>query len=104
MPYKDSAKRAEYRRAYQRNWAAERRQRWFEGKTCAGCGSAEALELDHEDPEKKFSHKTWSWSASRRNLELAKCVARCEACHRHKTNAENKRRQLPPTRLDRNLG
>jgi len=81
VAYKDPARQREY----QRLWRAARRAEWFAGKTCVDCGTAESLDLDHEDRSTKVSHKVWSWSRVRREIELAKCVARCESCHAEKT-------------------
>jgi len=82
MPYKDP----EAQRKYQREWMARRRKEWFEQNgPCVDCGSNENLELDHVDRRFKVSHRIWSWSAARREAELAKCVARCSPCHDGKT-------------------
>jgi hypothetical protein len=81
MPYK---KPEDLRRA-QREWCRARRQAFFNGKRCARCGGTEALELDHVDPEKKVSHKIWSWSDDRRDAEIAKCQVLCGECHLLKT-------------------
>ncbi len=86
MPYKDIEKQ----RAYQREWVAKRRQAWFQDKKCP-CGSTERLELDHINPRDKEDHKIWSWSAERRNAELAKCQALCYYCHKKKTRKEGGR-------------
>lgn len=80
MPYTDPDKQAKY----QREWIAQRRAEWFAGKSCAWCGSAEELQLDHVDPATKVSHRIWSWSDSRRNAELAKCQVLCRPCHEQK--------------------
>lgn len=78
----------EAQREYQRRWLAERRATWFRNRVCIDCGTADGLELDHIDPRQKVTHKVWSWSAVRRNVELAKCVARCEKCHAKKSGRE----------------
>jgi hypothetical protein len=78
MPYRDP----ERRREYQREWCAKRRAEWFADKACVDCGTSENLELDHVDPNVKVSHRIWSWSTERRDAELARCVVRCEPCHR----------------------
>jgi 5-methylcytosine-specific restriction endonuclease McrA len=83
MPYKDKEKRKEYARL----WVAQRRAEFFDGKFCVKCGSAESLELDHIDPEEKIHHAIWSWSAERREAELAKCQVLCNTCHKEKTRA-----------------
>lgn len=79
----------EAQREYQRNWMRKRRQAWLSANgPCVDCGSTERLEVDHRDYTEKVDHKVWSWSQSRRDVELAKCVVRCHSCHRVKTNAE----------------
>ncbi len=83
MPYKDKEKQREY----QRLWMAEQRFRYFQGKSCVDCGSTSNLELDHVEADKKTSHRIWSWSAERKEAELAKCVVRCADCHEVKTTA-----------------
>ena len=84
MPFKSK----EQHREFQRTWVARRRREWFAGKRCESCGSGESLELDHIDPAKKVSHKIWSWSASRRTAELAKCRPLCAACHKARSDAQ----------------
>lgn len=85
MPYADPNRQREY----QRRWMEKRRSDWFAANgPCADCGSSDDLQLDHLDFRKKVSHRLWSWSATRREEELAKCVARCRPCHQTKTNAE----------------
>ena len=81
MPYADPARQREY----SREWLAVRRREYFAGKDCADCGSQERLELDHIDPRAKVDHKIWSWSAARREVELAKCQVLCHPCHLAKT-------------------
>jgi 5-methylcytosine-specific restriction endonuclease McrA len=83
VPYKDPAAQS----AYQTAWVASRRKAWFDEHPCVDCGTAEGLELDHVDPAQKVSHRIWSWSAERREGELAKCVSRCTPCHDAKTLA-----------------
>lgn len=84
MPIKDPEKRREYLR----QWMAGRRAAWFEGKSCARCGSTENLELDHIDRSTKVDSHIWSWSEERRSAELAKCQALCRSCHLDKTRTE----------------
>lgn len=84
MPYKDPEKYRKYRREYH----ARRKDAWFEGKVCAGCGSDENLQLDHVDPSQKVTHRVWFWSQERRDVELAKCQALCAPCHREKTTLQ----------------
>jgi hypothetical protein len=64
------------------------RSDWFAGKVCEKCGSPDNQELDHRDPATKVSHRIWTWSAGRREAELAKCRPLCRPCHRAKTNTE----------------
>lgn len=82
----DVRDRKEYLREYQRKWRAKRRADWFSANgPCARCGSVDNLELDHIDPSVKIHHNVWSWSGPRRVVELAKCQALCEECHKQKT-------------------
>lgn len=83
VPYADPDRQREY----QRIWRAHRRAEWFEGKVCVDCGGSRNLEVDHVDASRKVSHRIWSWTAKRRNAELAKCVVRCKPCHRQKAVA-----------------
>ena len=81
MPYKDREKQ----RAYQRSWMKERREKWLEENgPCVRCGSNKELRVDHKDPVKKISHRIWSWSDERREVELKKCQVLCEPCHEAK--------------------
>ena len=90
MGYKDPARQ----RAYQNEWIKQRRAEWFKGRTCALCGAAKNLVLDHRDPLIKVTHRVWSWSKERREAELVKCQALCRRCHRRKTAAEVRRGSL----------
>jgi hypothetical protein len=76
------------RRKYNREWVAKRRAEYFKGKVCAACESMKDLQLDHIDPAEKISHSIWSWSSSRREIELRKCQVLCERCHMEKTMGE----------------
>lgn len=68
---------------------AARRRGWLEENgPCGGCGSWDALEVDHADAATKVDHKVWSWSRPRRDAELSKCVARCNPCHKKKSAGE----------------
>ena len=87
--YKDK----ETQKAFQKNWIAKRRADFFKDKLCVQCGSNENLELDHIDPKEKSSHKIWSWSAARRDAEIAKCQVLCKACHLEKTLKDRAIRQ-----------
>lgn len=91
MPFKDKDAQLEY----QRQWMARRRAEYFKGKTCVSCGSDKDLELDHIDPEQKVSHKIWSWSATRRIAELAKCQVLCQECHMEKTDTQRPNKPVP---------
>jgi hypothetical protein len=84
VPFADKEKQREYAR----RWLAARRAAWFAGKCCAFCGSVNNLELDHIDPAKKVAHRIWSWSAARREAELAKCRSLCDRCHKERSNAQ----------------
>ncbi len=78
MPYADKEKQREY----QRNWIRKRREDWLkENGPCKKCGSWSNLDIHHKDPKQKVSHRIWSWSKKRREIELAKCEVLCEPCH-----------------------
>ena len=87
MPYKDANKQ----RAYQRAYNARRRAEWFEGKKCALCSSVDDLELHHPDRQQKVSHRLWSWTFTRREAELAKCIVLCRSCHKAASAAQRAR-------------
>lgn len=78
MPYADPT----VQRDYQRRAVARTRAEFFAGKKCASCRTTDSLEVHHLDPTQKEAHSIWSWSPSRRLLELAKCVVLCAPCHR----------------------
>lgn len=84
MPYATR----EIQREYQRIWVAKNRADYMTGKSCVICGSTQDLEVDHIDPERKVSHRIWSWSADRRSAELAKCQILCVEHHKQKTRAQ----------------
>ena len=84
MPFSDPNRQREY----QAQLVARRKAEWFSTKTCVDCGSTEDLELDHDDPEIKISHRVWTWAKTRREQELAKCKPRCVKCHKIKTAKE----------------
>jgi 5-methylcytosine-specific restriction endonuclease McrA len=85
MPYKDP----ERQREYQRLRSAKTRADWLAGRSCKVCGSIKRLEVDHIDPDKKVSHRVWSWSNQRREIELSKCQVLCHTHHVEKTNRDN---------------
>jgi len=78
-------KTKEEQREYQRQWIKQRRDAFFANKVCIQCGSTEKLELDHINNRLKVSHRIWSWSQIRREVEIAKCQILCHACHLGKT-------------------
>lgn len=85
MPYADPA----VQREYQKQWVAARRQVWIDTNgPCVKCGSRDDLEVDHVDPAKKVSHRIWSWSRKRREVELARCQVLCGLCHKDKTRRQ----------------
>jgi hypothetical protein len=78
VPYRDP----DAQREYQRKWMANRRAAALEGKTCAVCGTADGpFDFHHVDPAEKLDHKVWSWTAAKREAELAKCLVLCRDCH-----------------------
>lgn len=82
----------EQKRLRARLWMRMRRDDWFRtAGPCVDCGSTEYLEIDHNNPAQKVSHRVWSWSEARRSAELAKCSVRCRPCHqkRHATAPAN---------------
>gem|GEM_PF-2434965 len=84
MPYASK----EVMREYQRQWTARQRAEYMAGRSCLQCGAGGPLEVDHIDPAQKVSHRIWTWSAARRNAELAKCQTLCVPCHKAKTRAQ----------------
>lgn len=80
----------EAKREYQRQWIADRRAAFFNGKTCSWCPSTERLELHHLDTSRKEAHAIWSWSEARRLAEIAKCIVLCRPCH-ERAHAEARR-------------
>jgi 5-methylcytosine-specific restriction endonuclease McrA len=85
MPFSDKEKKNEA----QRNRVAQRRLQGVQllGGECKTCGSKDNLEFDHIDPKTKVSHRIWSWSWDRIEVELAKCQLLCHTCHKDKTKA-----------------
>lgn len=71
----------EVQRAYQREWMRRRRAEYLADKRCSFCNAASNLETHHFDPAIKVSHAIWSWTAARREAELAKCIVVCHDCH-----------------------
>lgn len=85
MGYKNKEKQ----RAFGLAWLQKRRMDWFsKNGPCVRCGSWLDLELDHIDPSLKVSHRVWSWTETKRNMELAKCQVLCQVCHLAKTIKE----------------
>jgi hypothetical protein len=76
------------RRRYHREWIARRRAEFFADKACIDCGSIEQLELDRRDAAEAVNHRLWSWSADRREAELAKYDVPCSSCRRKRPAAE----------------
>ena len=80
------------KRAYQRNYVAERRKLFIEsrGSKCITCGSSDKLEVDHIDREQKVYNPRDIWSRRKevRDAELAKCQVLCSPCHIKKTQLE----------------
>jgi hypothetical protein len=79
MPHTKKTRATAYRKM------RDARAKYFEGRSCAVCGSTKRLELDHIDPSKKKGHSVWSWSEKSRQEELAKCQPLCYVCHLKKT-------------------
>lgn len=69
----------------------QRRTEFFADKACKECGAKTDLELDHIDPtlkKRRGDHRLWTWSAARREAEIAKCQVLCKPCHLAKSIAE----------------
>ena len=64
------------------------------------CGTWENLQVDHVDARTKITHRVWFWSAKRREAELAKCVVRCDPCHRVKTALNHEKATQKPGELN----
>lgn len=94
MPFKDKRKQREY----QQQWYAKRRADWLSDKCCAVCGCVDNLQIDHIDPDKKLSHRVWSWSKKRMLAELDKCQVLCEDHHKDKTASDRRAHMSHGTR------
>lgn len=66
----------------------KRRATFFLNKSCIRCGSTSNLELDHINPKEKVSHRIWSWTKVKQDVELAKCQVLCITCHKNKTKID----------------
>lgn len=95
MPYSSKEKQREY----QCQWIADRRKTYLSDKTCVECGSTQRLEMHHIDAGKKITHRVWSWSVSRRDLEISKCAVLCRGCHRRHMKEYYVTRLQPTTKL-----
>lgn len=64
------------------------------GGCCVDCGSTKRLEFDHVDPQtKEFPvTKACTIAEDRFWAEVAKCVLRCNRCHKKKTGLDRRRR------------
>ena len=71
-------------RRYQREWIAKRRAEFFADKACLDRGTTKHLELDRRGSSEQVNHRVWSWSAARREAELAKYDIRCSSCRRNR--------------------
>ena len=66
---------------------------WKKDKTCAHCGSSDAIEADHYLGKKVHACSDWPWWARHGGTEalkeeLAKCQPLCAPCHRIKSKRE----------------
>lgn len=84
MAYKDKNQQ----RKYQREWIAKRREVWLVENGPCVCGSFDSLEIDHKDRHKKVTHRLWSWTKEKRDVELFKCQVLCAECHQSKTKRD----------------
>ena len=110
VPYKSSAQKLEYNRQYRktyieppnrveykRNWRKKQRahnSKWIselkESLPCVDCGglfSAECMDFDHIEDNKKHNIATMvrSYSKDRVLKEIEKCELVCSNCHRIRT-------------------
>lgn len=93
MTIKDKAAYNEYMRVYMVERYHRRRAEYLEklGGRCVDCGQAENLEFDHDDPATKsfdVGKAISGWSKSRLDAEMLKCVLRCKAHHKAKSDSE----------------
>lgn len=87
-------KTATVQRQYQRDWINARKKSFLKRMgPCVFCGTSENIEIHHIDPERKGSHRIWSWSRDRILEELKSCVPLCRNCH-VKFHALQKRKPL----------
>lgn len=82
-----------YMNEYMKNRYKVRRDFWLDklGGLCVDCSTDQDLEFDHKDPSTKsfnVAKALSGWSASRIEIEMAKCVLRCKACHKVKSDRE----------------
>lgn len=70
------------RKEYQRNWVANRRLSYINGRGCSICNSKEKLQFHHRDLYIKTSHRIFSWTKVRLEAELEKCDLLCLKCHK----------------------
>lgn len=82
----------EYMRGYMLRRYREFREYYVEklGGTCVDCGTTSNLEFDHVHPfGKRYPVSAiMLHSKEKRENELAKCVLRCNECHKGKTSAQ----------------
>lgn len=91
MGYSDPEKQREF----QNGWVKSRREEWLaENGPCVLCNGTDDLEVHHKNPDQKVSHRIWSWTALKREKELAKCVVLCGECHKQES-AKQRRMQSP---------
>ena len=75
--------RQEYIREYQKNWIADRREKFKqELGPCMVCGTEDDIQIHHLKPTEEPSHRIWSLNEDRIRKELEKCVPLCRKCHR----------------------
>jgi len=89
MPYKDK----EDLKSYQKEWLRKRRERFYKGKKCKGCGTTKNLSLHHREPGKKVDHRIWSWAPDRFLREIKKCDVYCKKCHDAMPDSEAEKRK-----------
>lgn len=97
MAKRNSETREEYNARMNEHGKAKYRRRRnaaiaFLGGKCVDCSSTQRLEFDHKDPKQKsfnLAHRLTSMRQELLDVEIAKCVLRCNSCHQIKTGSQN---------------
>lgn len=75
MPYAEPTTQREF----QRQWVADRRAQYLEGKSCWACGTTENLRVVFPGgPLPRGGHTIWTWADSRREEALKQATVLCQ--------------------------